>query len=170
MKTENEIETFEEILKGVPTRSITNNKGEKEYFISPANVLNAFGLWEMQFKPKSLVPFLVTEIKVVEDFLIEACDLMDFCIDRGYLDNEDLTDGQKSFNEARENLNKWMRDKLQSTEEPKVDPVLFAEWLGKSTFIQSVTVRGRWYDSLTVVAKYYSTTELLSIYKETLKK
>lgn len=46
---------------------------------------------------------------------------------------------------------KFIRDKLQSTEEPKVDPVLFGEWLREYCYLRS---------------PQESTTDLLSIYKK----
>jgi len=38
--------------------------------------------------------------EALKNLLKESEDLMDFCIDRKYLNTEDLTDGQKLFNEA----------------------------------------------------------------------
>jgi len=57
-----------------------------------------------------------TEKEIIQKFLNEACDLMDFCIDRKYLDDEDLTDGQKSFEEAKQNLIKLLQNDVPDKE------------------------------------------------------
>lgn len=54
------------------------------------------------------------EIEIIRAFLKEANCLMDFCIDSHYLDNEDLTDGQISFNKASDKLFDLIKSKIEN--------------------------------------------------------
>ncbi len=78
---------------------------------TPEEILENHGHWHEFDKNKIIIAMQEYATQCQQDnaetirtFLIEACDLMDFCIDRGYLDNEDLTDGQKSFEAAKQKL------------------------------------------------------------------
>jgi hypothetical protein len=78
---------------------ITYFKGKGEHSVHELEKIcenDLFLLYERQIQIQRLRDAL-------KELTNEASDLMDFCIDRGHLDNEDLTDGQKLFELALNN-------------------------------------------------------------------
>ena len=90
-----EPQTAEEFrkLKGFPLSS----KGDIDGFINTDELMEEYATLQVK---SHLEKHKEEAKKVITDLGNEAYDLMEFCIDRGYLDNEDLTDGQKLFNKA----------------------------------------------------------------------
>jgi hypothetical protein len=88
-----EIKTAEEIARHAGILSFKEKSFDRR-------VLEAMEDYAHQFK----VEVSDEDIEQIRTLAKEANDLMEFCIDRKYLDNEDLTDGQISFNQALENI------------------------------------------------------------------
>lgn len=91
------IEIFNMMQSQIETLKIENKELQQKLSDNGDSSLD----WlELRNKLKQTEAINTELLKGIENLKKEAEDLMDFCIDRKYLDLEDETDGQVSFNKA----------------------------------------------------------------------